>query len=378
MGEYCGAYQRETEFKAVTTWTTDKTRVLHAALQRDTFTVEQLADLTGVKKAIVQATIGRSKDLIEEVGLVKSGKPGSRPALYRLRNAARRELTLEAVELAQMFRGPQQLPPDDVARRATVALNAVESSIALRTTLAGDDANAENWQERTGEQLTLSRRLVSLVGDSISRTQLEARLEKIVSQLKDSGVAADASPRRVSTVEPDAPSGTPVTRPAVIPRTIEMYPNRRLYDTVESRYITLADIRRLVIDRIDFRVMDKKTQEDITRSILLQIIADQEHGGESLMSRDFLSQIIRCYGGEMQGMIGKWLEQSLNLFAGQQRDARERIKSGSDPESADAVNHLAQRNYQRWRSVQDEIYRTLINAARRGKPERMDEGKKVK
>ena len=88
------------------------------------------------------------------------------------------------------------------------------------------------------------------------------------------------------------------------PRTIKKYPNRRLYDTVESRYITLADIRRLVIDRIDFVVMDKKTQEDITRSILLQVIAEQEHGGEPLMSRDFLSQIIRSYGGAMQGMDG--------------------------------------------------------------------------
>jgi len=124
------------------------------------------------------------------------------------------------------------------------------------------------------------------------------------------------------------------------PRTIKKYPNRRLYDTVESRYITLADIRRLVIDRIDFVVMDKKSQEDITRSILLQVIAEQEHGGEPLMSRDFLSQIIRSYGGAMQGMIGSYLEQSLKLFAGQQRDARERIKNVGDPESADAVNHL--------------------------------------
>ena len=151
------------------------------------------------------------------------------------------------------------------------------------------------------------------------------------------------------------------------PRTIKKYPNRRLYDTVESRYITLSDIRRLVVDRIDFVVMDKKTQEDITRSILLQVIAEQEHGGEPLMSRDFLSQVIRCYGGALQGMIGSYLEQSLKLFASQQRDTRERLKSAADPESADAVNHLAQRNFQRWRSVQDEIYRTLVNAVGRGR-----------
>jgi polyhydroxyalkanoate synthesis repressor PhaR len=90
-----------------------------------------------------------------------------------------------------------------------------------------------------------------------------------------------------------------------------------LYDTVESRYITLADIRRLVIERIDFVVIDKKTQGDITRSILLQVIAEQEHGSEPLMSRDFLSQVIRSYGAATRGMVGSCLEQSLRQFASQ-------------------------------------------------------------
>jgi polyhydroxyalkanoate synthesis repressor PhaR len=101
------------------------------------------------------------------------------------------------------------------------------------------------------------------------------------------------------------------------PRTIKKYPNRRLYDTVESRYITLADIRRLVIERIDFDVIDKKTQENITRSILLQVIAEQEHGNEPLMSRDFLSQVIRSYGVATRGVVGSYLEQSLRQFASQ-------------------------------------------------------------
>jgi polyhydroxyalkanoate synthesis repressor PhaR len=101
------------------------------------------------------------------------------------------------------------------------------------------------------------------------------------------------------------------------PRIIKKYPNRRLYDTVESRYITLADIRRLVIERIDFMVIDKKTQGDITRSILLQVIAEQEHDGEPLMSRDFLSQVIRSYGDAMRSTVGSYLEQSLKLFASQ-------------------------------------------------------------
>jgi polyhydroxyalkanoate synthesis repressor PhaR len=157
-------------------------------------------------------------------------------------------------------------------------------------------------------------------------------------------------------------------------RTIKKYPNRRLYDTVESRYITLSDIQRLVIERIDFVVIDKKTQEDITRSILLQVIAEQEHGVEPLMSRDFLSHVIRSYGGAMQGMIGSYLEQSLKLFAGHQRDARERAKGTSETEPA-IPNNLVQKNYQRWRQVQDEIYRALVNAGRGGRGELLDEEK---
>jgi polyhydroxyalkanoate synthesis repressor PhaR len=147
-------------------------------------------------------------------------------------------------------------------------------------------------------------------------------------------------------------------------RTIKKYPNRRLYDTVESRYITLADIRKLVIDRIDFVVIDKKSQEDITRAILLQVIADQEHGAEPLLGRDFLSQLIRSYGGALQGMVGSYLEQSLKLFVTQQRDARLASKGGTELGSAEAVINLAHKNFQRWRSVQDEIYRTLMNASR--------------
>lgn len=153
-------------------------------------------------------------------------------------------------------------------------------------------------------------------------------------------------------------------------RVIKKYPNRRLYDTVESRYITLADVRKLVVERIEFVVVDKKTQEDITRSILLQVIAEQEHAGEPLMSRDFLSQVIRSYGGgAMQGVVGCYLEQSLKLFASQQREVRERAKTvvGADPQ--DAVAAVVQRNYQRWRSVQDEIFRALMGATSRARAE---------
>jgi len=146
------------------------------------------------------------------------------------------------------------------------------------------------------------------------------------------------------------------------PRVIKKYPNRRLYDTVESRYITLADVRKLVVDRVEFIVVDKKTQEDITRSILLQVIAEQEHAGEPLMSRDFLSHVIRSYGGGiMQGVVGSYLEQSLKLFAAQQGEMRGQAQ-GLGNGSGD-VTAVTQRNFQRWRTVQDEIFRTLIGSA---------------
>src|SRR5262245_12314386 len=156
------------------------------------------------------------------------------------------------------------------------------------------------------------------------------------------------------------------------PRVIKKYPNRRLYDTVESRYITLADIRKLVVDRVEFVVIDKKTQADITRVILLQVIAEQEHSGEPVMSRDFLAQLIRSYGGTMHEMIGSYLEQSLKLFAAQQREARERVKTVVGVDPVEAVTSMAQKNYQRWRSVQDEIFRTLMSASARARGESPD------
>jgi polyhydroxyalkanoate synthesis repressor PhaR len=149
-----------------------------------------------------------------------------------------------------------------------------------------------------------------------------------------------------------------MSEPSSEPRVIKKYPNRRLYDTVESRYITLADIRRLVMDQVNFLVIDKKTQEDITRSILLQVIAEQEHAGEPLMSQDFLSQVIRCYGGQMQPLVGSYLEQSLKLLSSQQLELRERMRDvGSD--AYDAIATLTQRNIERWRSVQDDIFKAM-------------------
>ena len=97
-------------------------------------------------------------------------------------------------------------------------------------------------------------------------------------------------------------------------RIIKKYPNRRLYDTETSSYITLADVKKLVLEQIPFRVVDAKSTEDLTRSILLQIILEEEGAGAPMFSSDMLSHIIRFYGNAMQGMMGTYLEKNIQTF----------------------------------------------------------------
>jgi polyhydroxyalkanoate synthesis repressor PhaR len=110
------------------------------------------------------------------------------------------------------------------------------------------------------------------------------------------------------------------------PRVIKKYPNRRLYDTVESRYITLADVQRLVIEKIDFVVVDKKTNAEITRSILLQVISEQEHEVEPILSQEFMTQLIRSYGSNAQSSVSSYLEQGIKQLLVAQPQYRERPK----------------------------------------------------
>jgi len=142
------------------------------------------------------------------------------------------------------------------------------------------------------------------------------------------------------------------------PRVIKKYPNRRLYDTAQSRYITLSDIRRLVVEKQEFVVVDQKTHEDITRSILLQVIAEQENG-EPMMSQDFLSQVIRSYGSAMQGFVGSYLENSLKLFANQQQQMRERMNESGAMDPFTAFANLTQKNMEFWRGMQDQFFNSM-------------------
>ena len=145
-------------------------------------------------------------------------------------------------------------------------------------------------------------------------------------------------------------------------RLIKKYPNRRLYDTEQSKYITVADVRELVMNGVKFQVVDTSTKEDITRQILMQIIIEEEAGGKPLFSAQMLAQLIRFYGGTMQGIFTCYLEESFNLFEQQQDE----IAKNSAINPMEAFNELTKQNLQMWNSLQD----TFMNAAGLGKKDK--------
>jgi len=106
-------------------------------------------------------------------------------------------------------------------------------------------------------------------------------------------------------------------------RLIKKYPNRRLYDTRTSSYITLAEIKQMVLKHEEFQVIDAKSGDDLTRQILLQVILEEESGGAPMFSSDLLSELIRSYGNTMQGLMGAYLERSIEAFHHMQKTLQE-------------------------------------------------------
>jgi len=149
-------------------------------------------------------------------------------------------------------------------------------------------------------------------------------------------------------------------------RIIKKYPNRRLYDTEISSYITLEEVRQLVLDGETFEVRDAKSGEDLTRSVLLQIISEHEEKGQPMLSPQLLSQIIRFYGDSLQGFMGPYLERSLQVFLDQQQQFRTQLNSllGQTPWSM--LNDLTERNMEAWRNMQ----RGLLDTATQTNPTR--------
>ena len=136
-------------------------------------------------------------------------------------------------------------------------------------------------------------------------------------------------------------------------RVIKKYPNRRLYDTEISSYITIEDVRQLIVDNEDFEVRDARSGEDLTRQVLLQIIAEHEQDGEPMLSTQLLSQIIRFYGDSLQGFMGSYLERSMQGFLDQQQQFRKQIGGMIGQTPWAMMNQLTERNLAVWKELQN-------------------------
>ncbi len=145
-------------------------------------------------------------------------------------------------------------------------------------------------------------------------------------------------------------------------RVIKKYANRRLYDAVASRHVTLDDLRKLIIQGEKIKIVDDKTGEDLTRAILLQIIADQEQFGQPILSTATLESIIRFYGDAMQGFMGRFLDQSVATFVNQQQSMQSQLSKMMSGSPLGSMTDLAQHNLVLWQQMQENL-----TAAFRGK-----------
>ena len=138
-------------------------------------------------------------------------------------------------------------------------------------------------------------------------------------------------------------------------RVIKKYPNRRLYDTAISSYITLEDVKQLVLERAEFHVIDARSNADITRGILLQIISEQEEQGNPIFTTDVLAHIIRFYGDTLQGMMGNYLEKSLQAFVDQQHLFREQMRTLIGKNPLAMMTELVEHNLALWKNVNERL-----------------------
>lgn len=149
-------------------------------------------------------------------------------------------------------------------------------------------------------------------------------------------------------------------------RVIKKYPNRRLYDTARSGYITLNEVLQIVRSGEDFKVIDANSGEDITRSVLVQIITEQEAGDRPLFSTEMLTKFIRFYDDAAQDMFGSFLEQNLALFAEQQKRFSQQVGGlmGEDNPLPRMMQDMASRNMALWQDMQKSFFDIATGQAR--------------
>ena len=151
-------------------------------------------------------------------------------------------------------------------------------------------------------------------------------------------------------------------------RVIKKYPNRRLYDTETSAYITLAEVKDLVLGYKEFQVQDAKSGEDLTRCVLLQIIAEHEQDGEPMLSTQLLSQIIRFYGDSLQGFMGSYLERSMQMFLEQQQQFRQQMSGLIGQAPWTMLNQLTEKNLEMWKDYQQNLVGGMGRSAGASRP----------
>lgn len=139
-------------------------------------------------------------------------------------------------------------------------------------------------------------------------------------------------------------------------RIIRKYSNRRLYDPSESRHLTLDEVRGLVMAGDKIKVEDAKTGDDITRSILLQIIVEREEAGRPLLSAELLAQLIRFYGGAMQDFLATYLENSVGAFVDQQERFQDQLLKVVKDTPLSAMSTLAEQNLSAWQELQRGLF----------------------
>jgi len=142
-------------------------------------------------------------------------------------------------------------------------------------------------------------------------------------------------------------------------RIIKKYPNRRIYDMEESRYITLSEVKQMIIENVEFKVVDAHSKKDITRNILLQIIIDQESEKDPLFSTENLQRFIRYYGGNQNQHFSNFLNQSLAFFQQQQEHFQSRMNEMLDQNPLNFWSNVGQQNMQMWQKMQQDWFSSL-------------------
>lgn len=151
-------------------------------------------------------------------------------------------------------------------------------------------------------------------------------------------------------------------------RIIKKYPNRRLYDTEISSYVTLEDVRQLIMDGESFEVRDARNGNNLTRSVLLQIIAENEDLiGQPIFSTRLLTQVIRFYGDSLQGIIGSYLERSIETFSEQQQQLRGHLGNLMGQSPLALLNQVAERNMEIWKGLQQGLLGGLSTPAEKSR-----------